>query len=829
MSNAQDLRSSQGASGLAQPEYVIGRVLRNGEYRIDAMLGQGGMGWVFLATHTSLQIPLAIKQGLADKAIPDMLTVELDRLLHSENTLRRSKPSEFSAFDFPLSGGEHTDRFLREALLLANLQHASLPAIYDYFIEEGYWYLVMDYIPGPTLSEYIQKHAPLAPLEALNYAIQLCDVLEYLHQQSPPVIFRDLKPSNIILSPDGRVMLVDFGIARHFKAGQLSDTTDFGSPGYAPPEQYKGEGQTDGRSDLFSLGVILHEMLSGQHPPGAGEKLQSLRALNPDISTALSGLVHVATRAEPIYRFQSAHALYLALERAYSIEERRTYQRSIRAAASHDPSQWASLQIFATHEEAKETGQPSVQLMQRQQVRNALQEAHRERIEQERAEEHLPSIDESLRHRSSMGASPIPPAAVLPPPAAGTLCGQGTGNEAVENNAPQEEPLPYYLPPGQRAPLGQGRHNLVRALFALFLLTLIIMTSINFYSFFFGSRSHSRSVSLQSKATSRPTPRATLSVAASASGIWQALPSLPSPEADNTAVYVHIQGKAYIYMTGGFRGSRSTPRYDQNLYRYDIAAARWEVLANAAIPGMVNNAVALDEQQHLFFTAGYSSSIYAIASLLYMYDPLRGKLQKIVPPPYISLGYSAALLADQHGHLYISQGFLQAGNPHTQAASGWYRYDIATGQWHVLKPLPLGVGYVILASAGRGNIFMLGGARDAGQDMPVQQIYRYDIARDSWSIEQASSPGLLSGAASCLNTQKQLVIIGGYDALHNRPLGGAWLLSLPDLHWTPLAALPAGGSVLGSAACDGAGHVYLARGANDPSKPTRDFWQLTLP
>jgi serine/threonine protein kinase len=801
------MQGIQDNSGPAQPDYFIGRVLRGGEYRIDALLGHGGMGRVFLATHIALQIPVAIKQGLADKAIPDVVMVELDRLLHSENAQRKGRPSWPSAFDFPLSGGEHTDRFLREALLLAHLQHASLPAIYDYFIEEGYCNLVMDYIPGPTLSEYIQKHAPLAPLEALNYAIQLCDVLEYLHKQSPPVIYRDLKPSNIILSPDGRVMLVDFGIARHFKAGQQSDTTDLGSPGYAPPEQYRGEGQTDGRSDLYSLGVILHEMLSGQRPSATAEKPKSLHALNPGISVALSGLVHVATRAEPIYRFQSAHTLYLALERAYSIEERRAYQRRIAAAETHEPSQWASLQILASAEEGRGAWQPTVQLSQRRQVREALQEAHRERIEQERAEEHLPSIDESLHHRSSMGVTPLPsPAAVSAEP----------GVPGAE-----EEPLALRS--------SRSRHRLPRVLFAVALLAFAIMASINLYGFFFHPRGPARPVSLQGKPAPRPTAEATLSVAANDAGIWQVLPSMPSPEADNTSVYLQIQGKGYIYMTGGFRGSRSTPRYDQNLYRYDIAGARWEILANTAIPGMVNNAVALDQQKHLYFTAGYSSSVYAITSLLYMYDPLNGKLQKIVPPPAVSLGYSAAVLADQQGHLYISQGFLQAGDPHTRAGTGWYRYDINTGGWHVLKPLPLGAGYVMLATDGVGNIFMLGGARDAGQDMPIRRIYRYDIARDSWSVEQTSVPGLLSGASSCLNTQRQLVIVGGYDAQHKRPLGQAWLLNLPGLRWTPLAALPAGGSVLGSAACDGAGHVYLARGANDPSKPTRDFWQLTLP
>ena len=789
---------------LIQQEQFIGKTLRNGEYSIDALLGHGGMGRVFLATHTSLHIPVAIKQGLADEPIPETITAELNRLLHSGTLRQHTSTPGLIGLDLPLTGGEHTDRFLREALLLANLQHASLPTIYDYFLENGYWYLVMDYIPGPTLSTYIQQHAPLPSLEALNYALQLCDVLEYLHKQSPPIIFRDLKPSNIILSPDGRVMLVDFGIARYFKVGQLNDTAEFGSPGYAPPEQYKGEGQTDGRSDLYSLGVLLHEMLSGQRPVGVGEKLGSLHVINPAISPVLSGLVNIATRPEPAYRFQSAHTLYLALERAYTIEERKTYQHSIETAETHDPSQWSSLQILASSEEARAPSQPTMALTHRQQVREALQEAHIERIEQKRAEIHLSSIDESLRHRSSSGFTPMP----LPPARSDEL-------------AVADSPLPLRS--------SSSKARIPQVIFGLALLVFVIMASINIYGFF----SRSNAQKLHTFATARPTSpstsRSTPTTQANDRGVWQTLPSISSPEADNAAIYVPVQGKAYIYMSGGFRGSKVTPRYDRNLYRYDIAAAHWEILANANLPGMVNNAVALDERGHLYFTAGYSSDVYAITSLLYMYEPISGKLQKIVPPPPISFGYSAVVLADQHGHLYITQGFMQAGNPQTLAGTGWYRYDIATGAWHVLRPLPLGIGYPILVSDNTDAIFMLGGARDAGQSLPIKQIYRYDITQNNWTTAQSTSPALLSGASSCLTKQQQLVIIGGYDAVHNKPLEQAWLLDIPGLHWTPLAALPTGGSVLGTAACDGAGHVYLSRGANDPNSPTRDFWQLTLP
>jgi len=784
-------------------ENFIGHLLRNGEYRVEKILGQGGMGRVFLASHTILQIPFAVKQGIVDQPVPEVVRAELEHLLHTELLLRRTSKYKLTEQDFPLSGGVHSDRFLREALLLARLQHSSLPLLYDYFIEDGYWYLVMDYIPGPTLSAYMYKQAPLPPLEALNYAIQLCDVLDYLHKQRPPVVFRDLKPSNILLSPDGRVMLVDFGIARYFKEGQNNDTTEFGSPGYASPEQYKGDAQTDARSDLFSLGVILHEMLSGKRPSGMNSALEPLSQLNPAISAVLSGLVTVATRVEPMYRFQSAHAFYLALERAYRIEERRAYARTLHEVETGGTPEALSLPVFAPLPGEKEMDifQPTIDMQQRQQTREALQEVRREKLEEEQVESQLDSIDANLSMRSSsMGLTPLP----LPP---------GATAGPVQSEETEEFPLP---PPRSTHPL----RRVFSVLIGLLLILVLVVASVNIYPFF----SHYYSSLVQ-----QPQASPTVTTVTVPTGTWQVLPSLPSPEADNAATYVQIGGRAYVYMSGGFRGPKLTPRYDRNLYRYDIAAAHWEVLSVQNFPGMVNNAVALDEHNSLFFTAGYSSNTYTVASLLYRYAPQTGTVEKIAPPGAISLGFGAAMIADHQGHLYITQGFTHAGDPHTLAGNGWYRYDIATGQWHVLKPLPVGVGYAILAPDETGHIFMLGGARDAGQNLPIKQIYRYDIAQDSWTTEQTPSPVLLSGASSCLNGPQQLVIVGGYDALHNKPLGQTWLLDIPGLHWTPLATLPTGGSVLGSAACDGAGHVYLERGANDPSSPTRDFWQLTLP
>ena len=327
--------------GTIPREDFVGRTLRGREYQIKSVLGLGGMGKVFLTSHIALDMPLALKQCRADSPLPESVISELDRLLnnprnsecdvdeqHSGDTIQ-PVTRRGAVTDFPSSGGTQTDRFLREALLLARLHHPSIPALYDYFFEDGYWYLVMDYVPGQTLSAYLREHSTVSPLEALNYAMQLCDVLEYLHQQVPPVVFRDLKPANVIITPDCRLVLVDFNIARYFKEGQLNDTSDLGSPGYAPPEQYQGAGQTDARSDLYSLGVILHEMLSGQHPISVGKQLEPLHTINPSLSLTLSGLVSVATRLEPEYRFQSAYTFYCAMERAYAMEEQHAYQKAV--------------------------------------------------------------------------------------------------------------------------------------------------------------------------------------------------------------------------------------------------------------------------------------------------------------------------------------------------------------------------------------------------------------------------------------------------------------------------------------------------------------------
>jgi len=162
---------------------------------------------------------------------------------------------------------EATTAFNREVAMLSVLTFPNLPRIYDHFTDREHWYLVMDYIEGETLEQYLERtqNGRLALKEVLEIGIQLCTVLEYLHTREPSIIFRDLKPSNVMRTSSGHLYLIDFGIARHFKPGQPRDTIPLGSPGYAAPEQY-GRAQTTPRADIYSLGALLHQLLTGNNP-----------------------------------------------------------------------------------------------------------------------------------------------------------------------------------------------------------------------------------------------------------------------------------------------------------------------------------------------------------------------------------------------------------------------------------------------------------------------------------------------------------------------------------------------------------------------------------
>jgi len=208
-----------------------------GRYRLIDEIGQGGFGLLYKAQDTAQRDRLvAIKQ------------INMSALSAQEKI-------------------EATDSYNREVLYLSKLQHKNLPHFYDHFTDPDHWYVVMEYIEGETLEEILKKtpggRFPLQQVLAIG--ITLCDVLQYLHQQNPPIIFRDMKPGNIMMTPRGHLYLIDFGIARSYHPEKTKDTGALGSPGYAAPEQY-GRTQTTAQTDLYGLGATLQTLLTGMEP-----------------------------------------------------------------------------------------------------------------------------------------------------------------------------------------------------------------------------------------------------------------------------------------------------------------------------------------------------------------------------------------------------------------------------------------------------------------------------------------------------------------------------------------------------------------------------------
>jgi hypothetical protein len=207
-------------------------------YLIVCKVGQGGMGAVYKAVDTRLGHRLCAVKEMSGAGLSTM----------AERQLAVAK-------------------FEQEAKMLASLNHPNLPKVSDYFSEGGRHYMVMEFIEGQTLLECLDTTGrPMPEGEVRSIAVQLCEVLYYLHNQNPPVIFRDMKPGNVMLQSDGRVKLIDFGIIRFFQYGKKQDTQFLGTPGFAAPEAY-GQRQTDARSDIYSLGMTLYCLLTAKEPP----------------------------------------------------------------------------------------------------------------------------------------------------------------------------------------------------------------------------------------------------------------------------------------------------------------------------------------------------------------------------------------------------------------------------------------------------------------------------------------------------------------------------------------------------------------------------------
>lgn len=274
----------QRASNLryAKCDFRAGSLLA-GRYRIAEEIGSGGFSTVYRAVDESEFRQVAIKR------------IQLDQL----------SPRQII---------DATETFNREIAMLAQFRSVSgIPAYYEHLTDAENWYLITQYIEGETLEDYLH-HAPSGHLderETIAFGLVLADLIQTLHKHNPPIIFRDLKPANVMLTPEKTFFLIDFGIARTFTPGKKKDTTPLGSPGYAPPEQY-GSAQTDQRSDVYSLGVTLQTLYTGHDPLELRSGSASLnpvplsRGLNkllnemlsPDIARRPATMAHVKKRLE---------------------------------------------------------------------------------------------------------------------------------------------------------------------------------------------------------------------------------------------------------------------------------------------------------------------------------------------------------------------------------------------------------------------------------------------------------------------------------------------------------------------------------------------------
>ena len=246
------------------------------KYQVIRLIGQGGMSNIYLCRHRTLNNRFwAVKE----------FTARYQDQNEQQIALRH---------------------FEREAQLLSGLKHPSLPTVDDYFFEGGKYYLVMEYIEGEDLGKLLERiKGPLPELQVAEWAEQTASVLYYLHCHKPePIIFRDVKPSNIIIC-NGKIKLIDFGIARLFNPKKGNDTMRIGSPGYAPPEQYSG--QTDARSDIFALGITIHQCLTGYDPTTSQTPfaIPAVQSLNPSVSEQMATVVAKATKIVPEERYQT--------------------------------------------------------------------------------------------------------------------------------------------------------------------------------------------------------------------------------------------------------------------------------------------------------------------------------------------------------------------------------------------------------------------------------------------------------------------------------------------------------------------------------------------
>lgn len=262
--------------------------LIDGKYKILNEVGHGGMSVVYLAMNERANKQWAIKE------------------------VRKDGVKDFEVVKQSL---------VAETNMLKKLSHPSLPDIVDVIDEDDRFLIVMDYIEGNSLKTALQEYGAQSQKNVIKWAKQLCDVLGYLHSQNPPIIYRDMKPANIMLKPDGNVVLIDFGTAREYKENNIEDTTCLGTMGYAAPEQFGGMGQTDARTDIYCLGATMYHLVTGMNPCEPPYEIRPIREIDPTLSGGLERIITKCTQPDPNNRYQSAAELMYDLEHYTEIDD----------------------------------------------------------------------------------------------------------------------------------------------------------------------------------------------------------------------------------------------------------------------------------------------------------------------------------------------------------------------------------------------------------------------------------------------------------------------------------------------------------------------------
>lgn len=304
--------------------------LVDGKYKILSEIGHGGMSVVYMAINEKANKTWAVKEVRKDGRMD--FNIVRQGLMAEIDTLKR-------------------------------LKHPYLPSIVDVIEDDETFIIVMDYVEGRSLDKILEEHGVQQESGVVEWAKQLCDVLGYLHSRTPAIIYRDMKPANVMLKPDGTVTLIDFGTAKNYEIN-YGETTGIGTIGYAAPEQYIGSGlgRTDARTDIYCLGMTLYHLLTGQDPCRNLISDTSIRAVNPALSRGLDSIIRKCTAHQPEDRYQSCEELmydlenYEILEPLYKKKQKRKFSIFIGTLAASVLCVAAGLTFhFAASAKASET------------------------------------------------------------------------------------------------------------------------------------------------------------------------------------------------------------------------------------------------------------------------------------------------------------------------------------------------------------------------------------------------------------------------------------------------------------------------------------------